>query len=330
VTRIAVAGNLSLDDTITPTGSQPKAAGGDALYASLGVAWWGGRPEMITLVGDDYPPAHLARMVAAGIDVSHVRPVAGPTVHYRVIYEADGSRVFEWLGDEERLLLTSPVAGDYAALPAAAWLHVAAMPIESQEIAVAAAREAGLPCSLDPHEEYVVGVEDRLAALVRGAFFLPSELEVRLLFRDLDDLDPVAFGFRAAERLDAWAPAGVAIKLGALGSIVRVDGASRHVPAPAANVVDPTGAGDAYCGGFVVGFMHSASALVAAACGTAAAEHTIGTFGAFGAPPPPAPERLRRLRSVLELAEPEGLAATTIEGVTSLERHLMSTAGIRA
>jgi hypothetical protein len=76
--------------------------------------------------------------------------------------------------------------------------------------------------------------------------------------------------------------------------------------------------------------MHSASALVAAACGTAAAEHPIGTFGAFGAPPPPAPERLRRLRSVLELAEPEGLAATTIEGVTSLERHLMSTAGIRA
>ena len=79
--RIAVAGNLSLDDTVTPTATMPDAPGGDGLYAALGVRAWGGSPVLLTLVGDDYPDRHVAAMVAAGIDVSSVRQVDGPTVH---------------------------------------------------------------------------------------------------------------------------------------------------------------------------------------------------------------------------------------------------------
>ena len=44
-------------------------------------------------------------------------------------------------------------------------------------------------------------------------------------------------------------------------------------------VVDPTGAGDAYCGGFIVGSLLSGSAVIAAACGTVAAGETIGIGG---------------------------------------------------
>ena len=84
----------------------------------------------------------------------------------------------------------------------ATWLHLAAMPIEAQEVGVAAGRAAAVPMSIDPHEEYVVGVEARVRAMVKGNAFLPSELEVRLLFPDLDDLAPLPFAFQAAERLD--------------------------------------------------------------------------------------------------------------------------------
>jgi sugar/nucleoside kinase (ribokinase family) len=278
---IVVAGNLTLDDTVTPDGAFAAAPGGDALYASLGVCAWGRTPVLLTLIGDDYPAAHLERIAAAGVDVSHVRRTAGPTVHYRVTYGPDGTRLFEWISTEDRLLLTSPTPADYGRLVGAAWLHVAAMPIDAQEVAVAAGRAAMVPMSLDPHEEYIVGFEGRLASLVEGVSFMPSELEARLLFPDLVAADGLDLGFAAAERLDEWRPALVAIKLGAVGSVVRWRGRSVHVPAPEVPVIDPTGAGDAYCGGFVAGWLPTGSPEVAAACGTIAAADTIGAFGAF-------------------------------------------------
>jgi sugar/nucleoside kinase (ribokinase family) len=163
------------------------------------------------------------------------------------------------------------------------------MPIDAQEVGIEAGRRAGIPMSLDPHEEYISGFEDRLAPLVEGVAFFPSELEARLLFPDLDALPPMAFAFAAAERLDAWHPTLVAIKLAARGSVVRRQGRSVHVPAPVAAVVDSTGAGDAYCGGFVAGWLATESPAAAAACGTIAAGEVIGRFGAFPEGPAPGP-----------------------------------------
>jgi ribokinase len=297
---IVVAGNLSLDDTVTPDGSYHAAPGGDALYACLGVRAWGPAPMLLTLVGEDYPVGYLSQIEASGIDASRIRHVPGPTVHYRVTYGAEGSREFEWVSGDDRLALTSPSAADYTGLETARWLHLAAMPIESQEVGIEAGRRAGIPMSLDPHEEYVVGFEDRLGRLVEGVAFLPSELEVRLLFPHLDALPPVSFAFAAAERLDAWHPMIVAIKLAAHGSVVRWQGRSVHVPAQPVDVVDPTGAGDAYCGGFVAGWLATGSPAVAAACGTIAAGEMIGRYGAFadGSPTDPA-ARATALESLL-------------------------------
>jgi sugar/nucleoside kinase (ribokinase family) len=315
--RVAVAGNLTLDDTVTPAGFVPEAAGGDGLYACLAVSAWGASPILITLVGDDYPRAYLDRMAAAGVDVTGVRAIDGPTVHYRVTYALDGNRTFEWIGAEERLLLTSPVEADYAALEDTDWLHLAAMPIQAQEAGVAAGRAAGTPISLDPHEEYTVGFEDRLRRLVDGVVFMPSELEARLLFPDIDVDDPVAFGLAAAEHLDAWQPAAVALKLGALGSIVRMNGVSVHIPALPSKVVDPTGAGDAYCGGFVAGWLATHDMAVAGACGSVAAAETIGGFGAFveGLLPTSA-QRMADVERVLE-----GFGAGL--GLQALREHLL-------
>jgi sugar/nucleoside kinase (ribokinase family) len=297
---IVVAGNLSLDDTVTPFGAYPAAPGGDALYACLGARAWGSVPLLLTLVGEDYPAEHLSRIEAAGIDTSRIRHVPGPTVHYRVVYRAEGSRVFEWVSAEDRLALTSPTAADYAGLEAAAWLHLAAMPIEAQEVGIAAGRVAGVPISLDPHEEYLEGYEERMAAMVEGVAFLPSELEVRLLFPDLDRLAPLPFAFAAAERLDTWHPTLVAIKLAARGSVVRWQGRSVHVPAPRVDVVDSTGAGDAYCGGFVAGWLATGSPAVAAACGTIAAGEIVGRYGAFAdGSPPGADARVTALSAIL-------------------------------
>jgi sugar/nucleoside kinase (ribokinase family) len=330
---VVVAGNLSLDDTSGPEGSLEEAPGGDALYASLAVQAWGASAALLTLVGDDYPSRYLDRILSAGIDLTHVRATDGPTVHYRVTNDEDGSRIYEWISAPERLLETSPAPADYdAAFHALAgtdrlhvdWLHLAAMPIEAQEAGVAAGRSAGVPVSLDPHEEYVVGFEDRIRQLVEGTAFMPSELEVRLLFPGLaaDHAgDPVAFAFAAAEHLDEWRPALVVIKLGALGSVVRAGGRTAHIPALSVPVVDSTGAGDAFCGGFVVGWLATGDPRVAAACGTVSAAGTIGAFGAFRSEPARPKDLLDRLGGLLaEVASGDADESALREAAEPLRR----------
>jgi ribokinase len=327
--RVVVAGNLSLDDTVNPTGSFEAAPGGDALYASLAVRGWGGDAVLLTVVGDDYPAAHLDAIARAGVDLSHVRSVAGPTVHYRVTNAADDSRRYEWISAPERLLATSPTRDDYGTLDRPDWVHVAAMPIEAQEWGVAAARDAGVPFSLDPHEEEVARHAGRVRRMVDGAAFMPSELEVGLLFADLGPGygdDPVTAAGEAARRLDAWRPALVAIKLGANGSTVRHAGQTWHVPALPARVVDPTGAGDAYCGGFVVGWLATGDPRIAAACGTVSAAETVGSFGAFPDSPMPASVRLERLDSLLHECAPDDADASALRAAAAPLRALLATA----
>jgi sugar/nucleoside kinase (ribokinase family) len=266
--RIVIAGNLSLDDTVNPGGTVLGAPGGDALYASIGVAAWGRAPTLLTLVGEDYPPEYFDRLESSGIDTS-------------------------------RIAATSPEARDYDGL-GASWLHLAAMPLDLQEIGVQAARAAGIGYSLDPHEEWIRGHEPRLRAMVEGALFLPSELEARLLFPDLDELGPIDMAVAASERIEAWGPAAVAIKLGPLGSFLRWDGRSAHIPAPWSQVVDSTGAGDAFCGGFVAGWLATHDPRIGAACGTVSAGECIGRFGAFATGhQPTVQERVHRARGLL-------------------------------
>jgi ribokinase len=326
--RVVVAGNLSLDDTVNPSGSVDAAPGGDALYAALAVRGWGADAVLLTLVGDDYPDAHLDEMKSAGLDVSHIRAVAGSTVQYRVTNAPDGQRRYEWISTPDRLLATSPGAEDYRVLASADWLHVAAMPIEAQETAVAASRAAGVGVSLDPHEEYVVGHEDRLASMVAGSAFMPSELEARLLLPDLAERRPggVEFAEAASARLAEWDPSLVAIKLGAAGSLVRVGGISWHVPALPVPVVDPTGAGDAFCGGFIVGWLATHDPRIAAACGTVSAAETIAAFGAFPNQPVAAATRLERLESVLRRTAADEADASALLGAAEPIRWLVQSA----
>lgn len=279
--QIVVAGNLSLDDTITPAASIAGAPGGDALYAAVGARLWGAEVSILSLVGEDYPAEHLDRIRQMGISTDLVRRVSGPTLHYRVTYRTDGSRTFDYVSAPHRLDATSPVARDYGRIAGAAWLHIAAMPIRAQQVAVAAGRKFGIPLSLDPHEENVVGFEIELARLVAATMFLPSELEARLLFPDLDGLDPVPFAIAAADRLAAWRPSLLVVKLGRLGSVVRDGDVTVHMPAPSVAIVDPTGAGDAYCGAFVQGWLATRSATLAAVCGSLAAAFVMSRFGAF-------------------------------------------------
>jgi ribokinase len=302
---LLTAGNLSLDDTLNPDGQASAAPGGDALYSAVGAALWRYPVSVLSRVGADYPLEFMDRIAGLGIGTEMLRVLAGPSVHYRITNTDSGERTYEHVTPAQRLHELSPQGPDLEAVSGAGWLHVAAMPLDLQAGAISRCRAQQIPYSLDPHEEYIVGHERLLRDLIRGSVFMPSELEVLLMFPDLaGERRPEAMAQAAASRLLGLGARAVAIKLGGSGCFVADSAYHRAVPALPIVVVDSTGAGDAFCGGFLAGYLRTGCLLLGAVCGTISAAHIVKGFGAFHSELP-APEALSEQAACL-LREADG------------------------
>ncbi len=283
--------------------------GGNALYAAAGARVWGCDALILARVGENFPSDWLRRMRAMGIDTRGVRQVPGWQDH-RTFYaymdahtredtqpELHCARlgvpmpedlrgyVHSTLGQDDphsyEPLATQPE--DLAPLADAAprALHMAPISIRTQRYLPAAARSLGVQwVSADPGERAMRPALRPFveAMLAQVDVFLPSEQEVRSLFADLDQETSMAYALQwFAER----GPQFVVIKQGARG-VILFDRASRscwQVPAYPAQVVDVTGAGDAFCGGFMARLAASGDPLESAIAGVVAASFAIEDYG---------------------------------------------------
>lgn len=82
-----------------------------------------------------------------------------------------------------------------------------------------------------------------------------------------------------APALLARAAHAVVITQGALGAFGNVGGETVHTPALPVNVVDTTGAGDAFCAGLIAALLHGAEPQAALAMGARAAGHIVQQHG---------------------------------------------------
>jgi 2-dehydro-3-deoxygluconokinase len=172
----------------------------------------------------------------------------------------------------------------------ARWLHltgitpaVSASARDATAHAAALGRAAGLTISLDLNLRRRLWSDETAAPVLRG---LAAQADV--LFGSDDELaviagipptdaakhDPVALALACLD----IGPRVVVAKLGSGGatSVARDEVEAIHRPAvPVATVVDPVGAGDAFCGGFIAARLDGAelaeSLEIANACGAAAA-----------------------------------------------------------
>ena len=127
--------------------------------------------------------------------------------------------------------------------------------------------------------------------------YQPSEEEVRSLFRRDVDL------WKAAERLAEAGPSAVVVKCGPEGAIVNERHCKKHtiLPPYPTDVVDVTGAGDSFCGGFMVGYAETGDAIHAALMGTASASLVIEAYGGLHALKRGVDEAARRMRRLEEM-----------------------------
>ena len=325
--EFAFVGGLRQDYCITHEGRVfAGMLGGNALYAAVGAKIWGASVGLISRVGNNYPVAWLDQLRDRGFNLDGVRILPDPQdTRTFYAYTSPDERVDtspashflrvghplpkELLGyqhstlQQDQRASPGPLAVRLEDLPA--WIarchgiHFSPADYLTHLTVPMHALEQGVKrLTLDPSVMYMdPGFRRELPGVLKGLdAFMPSMMEAEAFFRPQR--------LRVWEMAEAFAAMGcglVVIKRGANGQAV-LDGSSGlrwSVPAYPARVADVTGAGDAYCGGFLVGLDQTGDPLEAALRGSVSASLVIegtGALYALDALPGLALARLHALR----------------------------------
>jgi ribokinase len=295
---LILLGQVGIDD-IVPASPGPwrREIGGGVLYAAAGARLWL-EPErigIVTRVGRDFPFALDRLLAEAGIGHVVARPVDHEHLVEWFIYEPDGSRrclprnrALLGIGAEGATatdtflafrLPTSPSAEDIPEdwLPAAAMHLCPQMGARHPDSLRALKRNIGW-ISVDPSPHYSRLLDaPALAHLLTGcSAFLPSTQEVAAL---LQQSEPHA----AVLDLHRAGLPEVVLKRGADPAIVAAAGEVAEIPVSPAVLVDPTGAGDSFCGAYAACRLLGFSPVEAARRATATAARIVGSSGAAAA-----------------------------------------------
>ena len=260
--------------------------GGKGSNQAVAAARAGGRVSMLTRIGGDaFGALALRTWAEAGVGTEAVERAGDEATGAAFIFVDDAT------GDNAIVVspgaagrIDGPFADRHAARIGAAAVFVTQLeqPMEAAMRALGIAADGGALTVLNPAPA---------AALPEGMLALcdyvtPNETEAAEITGEaVDDLDGAR---RAGDRLLAAGVRRAAIlTLGARGALFHAEGRSEVVPAfPAEPVVDTTGAGDAFNGGFAAALAEGRDPLEAVRFGCAVASLSVRAAGAAAAMPP--------------------------------------------
>ena len=276
------------DGSISKAAHFHKAYGGDTLNTVVAAARLGSRTGFISKFGEDpFAPYLYEEIAAEGVDLACCPAVQGFNGLYLIALGEKGQREFTYYRTGSAAATLGPEELDAGYIRSARILHASGI---SQAIsrscrsavrrAFQIAREAGVRTSYDPNfrpklwssNEAREALEEILPST---DIFLPSSPdETRQLLNTAD-----------AREIDGWARERgaqiVVIKEGEGGCVVVEDGMPRRVQSPSdIRVVDTSGAGDAFNGGFLHGLLRGLATLEAAELGAITAALKIQGRGA--------------------------------------------------
>ncbi len=293
-------GNLTIDDVVLPDQTQQLGCfGGDAIYSALGAHCWANRVAFVAPVGTDFPSTHLTDLQASGWDTRGLPKRAIPSIRNWVIYQDNNHRKWILESNPDDFLELSPtmadIPNDY--LQSRAFM-ILAMDLAAQENLAPELRKLGL-VAVDPQEDYIEGNIDRILAMLKNVdIFLPSQVEVFRLLGHHDDE-------RACRELAAYGARIIVLKSGSDGSLIYDPSRDQfwRIPIYKTNVVDTTGAGDAYCGGFMAMYVKTGDLYLAGLAGAVSSSFAIEGMGLnhmFAIDPQEAQRRFNELKARAE------------------------------
>lgn len=272
VARVRVA--PAAGETVTGQGFA-VFGGGKGANQAVAASRSGAITTMLGAVGeDDFGQQRLADLQADHIDVSHVARLASASsgVALIVVEESGQNRISYVPG--ATLGVTPEMAVDAAETVAPSLiLATLELPPESLRALFEVARRRGATVMVNASPEPASG----RAAMGFADILVVNETEAAGL---LGERDVVTDWAGAARRLLDHGPSSVVITLGAEGALVAQGNTVHHLPAPKVNVVDTTGAGDAFSGAMAAAIARGGSIIEAARTGVAAGALSVMRAGA--------------------------------------------------
>jgi sugar/nucleoside kinase (ribokinase family) len=239
---IVVVGSVFLDSLETPHGAVDRTVGGSATYFSAAASFFA-PVQMVATVGDDFPPADRQFLKQRGVDLSGLEVRPGKTGYWKGRYHED-------MNQRDTLDLQLNVFADFEPVLPDAYRDAQYVflgnidPKLQMRVLDQLAAPGVIGCDTMNHWiQSARGDVERL--LQRVGILIINDEEARLLSGESNVV-------RAARKLLAMGPKRVLIKRGEYGVIQFSADSVFAVPAfPLESVFDPTGAGDAFAGGFM-------------------------------------------------------------------------------
>jgi ribokinase len=264
---------------ILPATRFERLPGGKAANVAWLAARLGQPAVLLGRVGrDEFAAQALEPLALGGVDVRAVRRGPGSTGVAIVVVPPGGKKQIVAAGEANQALGDADIDAIERILkdaPAGSVL-VADYEVTAQAVsrALAVAHDRGLKVVVDP------SFPDRVppADLALIDVLTPNEEEARTLAGIAGQ--GLAASLAAARALASRGPRTVAIKLDGGGCLLWHEGCCWRLQAAPVEVVDTTGAGDAFTGAFAIALMRGDDALEAARQAVAASEVAVTAFGA--------------------------------------------------
>jgi sugar/nucleoside kinase (ribokinase family) len=277
---IVSVGHLTIDSILLPDRKNRFVVlGGASAYVSLAARRLGARVAVVSKVGCDFPEAYRWWLGQEGIDVSNItKDVKSQTTRFELKYSADLSE--RSLRSECR---ASPITiEDLSHVPKAEAVHVGSIAHEIGFDGIQELKGCGKVVSLDP--QGLVRSFDDTGTVTIVPLTDRRILELVDIFKSsLVEIEAVTGLSELTSAIKAVHDSGakiVVVTLGAKGAVVSVEGAVHEVPAfTPQRLVDPTGAGDAFIGGFLAEYVRGEDISWCSYVGSAVASLVVEGVG---------------------------------------------------
>jgi sugar/nucleoside kinase (ribokinase family) len=233
---------MAFDDLELPTANVKDVVGGSATYAAFAASAFA-EVRVVAVVGDDFPQATLGAMKARGIDTEGVEQAAG--------------RTFRWAGRYDADLIHRTTLDTQLNVFAAFKPKIPAAYRDTPIVLLGNIHPALQIEVLDQVQKPRLVVADTMNFWISGEPALVDAMLARIDTLVINDEEARQLSGqynirRAAKNILGRGPRRLIIKRGEHGALLFDDHGVFAAPGfPLEDVIDPTGAGDSFAGGFI-------------------------------------------------------------------------------
>jgi sugar/nucleoside kinase (ribokinase family) len=280
--NIVIVGHLSLDNYLVNCKKTAKfeIPAGNALGSVAGALLWEQSIGIVSRAGFDYPSKVFSTLRSKDVSLQGIHKLECPSIRFWILQEDNQpSQIaipFGHVDFDNLSPLTSDIPTIYKDVKG---VHIAPMPIERQKQFAEYFSDCDTVVSLDPLPPYYHGNPDKhreilLDILPMIDIFMPGRPELDALFPGLSRPEIVSRCFNHGVKL-------MIVRDGENGSFIYTSTnlGGTKIPVVPVQVLETSGAGDAYCGGFIAEYIQSRDEIESALKGAVSASFMLEQWG---------------------------------------------------